>query len=154
MLPNRRQNSTTTPLSVQKDIYSPQSGSQLSVRDSERSPISTPTTIQRAAANSSKKRKAPDLSRYTPSSGHCEKISAIFEDAGRTLSMPSAPRPLQANARRLRMPFSTTSSPKRLLVDANMSEGSKRNEVSLGKENQPPPRRGRLSSRTPPQSVN
>ena len=154
MLPNRRQKSTTTPLSVQKDIYSPQSISQLSIRDSERSPISTPTTIQRAAANSGKKRKAPDLSRCTPSSSHCEKISAIFEDAGRTLSMPSAPRPLQANARRLRMPFSTTSSPKTLLVEANVSEGSKRNELSSGKENQPPPREGRLSSRTPPQSVN
>ncbi|KAI4279043.1 MAG: hypothetical protein LQ337_000558 [Flavoplaca oasis] len=154
MLPNRPQNSTTTPLSVQKDIYSPQPVSQLSIRDSERSPISTPTTIKRAAANSGKKRKTPDLSRCTPSSSHCEKMSAIFEDAGRTLSMPSAPRPLQANARRLRMPFSTTSSPKRLLVKANMSEGSKHNGVSLGKENQPPPRKGGSSSRTPPQSVN
>ncbi|KAL8881300.1 MAG: hypothetical protein Q9192_007824 [Flavoplaca navasiana] len=154
MLPDRRQNYTTTPLSVQKDIYSPQSESQPSIRDSERFPITTPTTIQRAAANSGKKRKAPDLSRCTPGSSHCEKISAIFQDAGRTLFMPSAPRPLQANARRLRMPFSTTSSPKRLPVEANMSEGSRRNAVSLGKENQPPPHEGGLSSRPPPQSVN
>ncbi|KAL9036519.1 MAG: hypothetical protein Q9180_004253 [Flavoplaca navasiana] len=155
MLPDRRQNSATIPLSVQEDIiYSPQSVSEPSIRDSERSPINTPTIIQRAAANSGKKRKAPDLSRCTPSSSHCEKISTIFQDAGRTLFMASAPRPLQANARRLRMPFSTTSSPKRLLVEAHMSEGSRRNAVSLGKENQPPPREGELSSRTPPQSLN
>ncbi|KAL8898077.1 MAG: hypothetical protein Q9192_002263 [Flavoplaca navasiana] len=73
--------------------------------DSERSPTSTPTTIQRAAANSG----------YLP-------------------SIPSIQRPLPANARRLRMASSTTGSPKRLLIEVDMPEASKRNEVSLGKE--------------------
>lgn len=52
-------------------------------------------------------------------------------------------------ANRSQQALLTTSSPKKL-IRANMSEGSKRNEVSSGEENQPPLGRGGLCLPTPP----
>ncbi|KAI4282512.1 MAG: hypothetical protein L6R38_002856 [Xanthoria sp. 2 TBL-2021] len=151
MLPHAQQTSNKIPLWVRKDIHLAQGLDQLPMQDTEPSPSSTPMTLQRAAPNSGKKRKAPDLSRCTPGSSHCDKISAIFEDAGRTLCVTPSPRLLQTNARRLRMPFSTTSSPKKLLSKANIVRDSERDDTSPGKENLLPLSEGVLSSSTAPQ---
>ncbi|KAL8657855.1 MAG: hypothetical protein Q9226_001516 [Calogaya cf. arnoldii] len=139
------------PLSGRKDTYLAQNLSQLEIHDAEQSPPGTPITLQRVVPNSGKKRKAPDLSRCTAASSHRDRISAIFEDAGRTLCKTPTPRPLQVNARRLRMPFSTISSPKKLVDEANHAADSICNDISPAKENVPPLGQGELSSLTPPQ---
>ncbi|KAI4264455.1 MAG: hypothetical protein L6R42_000447 [Xanthoria sp. 1 TBL-2021] len=150
MLPHAQQTYNKTPPWVRKDSYLAQGLDQLPMQDTEPSPSSIPMTLQRAAPNSGKKRKAPDLSRCTPGSSHYNKISAIFGDAGRTLCVTPSPRLLQTNARRLRMPFSTTSSPKKLLSKANLVQDSERDDVSPGKENLLPLGGGVLSPPMPP----
>ncbi|KAL8784530.1 MAG: hypothetical protein Q9213_003878 [Squamulea squamosa] len=65
-------------------------------------------------------------------------MSTIFEDAGRTLNTTSTPRPLQANVTRIRMPFSTTSSSRKLTTRLSLAEDSTFDDMLLGKENLPP----------------
>ncbi|KAL8772072.1 MAG: hypothetical protein Q9209_002738 [Squamulea sp. 1 TL-2023] len=128
-----------------------QDPSQASKHDNESSPLISSTTPQRLAPNSGKKRKAPDLSRYAPGSSHCDKMSAIFEDASRELTTTPTSRPAQANARRLRTPFSMTSSSRKLVTRLSPSEDPMFDGVLLGKENLPPLEGGVQNSPTPPQ---
>ncbi|CAL8576149.1 hypothetical protein XPA_002042 [Xanthoria parietina] len=151
MPPHAQHHPNKTPPCVRKDSYLAQGIDQFRSQGTEPSPSSPPMTLPKATPNIGKKRRALDLSRCTPGSSHSDKISSIFEDAGKTLCITPTPRPLQVNARRLRMPFSTTGSPKMLLAEAKLAEDSIRNNVSPGKENLLPLRGGVLSSPTPPQ---
>lgn len=151
MPPHAQQHPNKTPPWVRKDSYLARGIDQFPLQDTEPSPSGPPMTLQKATPNIGKKRRALDLSRCTPGSSHSDKISSIFDDAGKTLCITPTARPLQVNARRLRMPFSTTSNPKMLLAEAKLAEDSMRNDMSPGKENLLPLREGVLSSPTPSQ---
>ena len=115
---------------------------QILAHDTDRSPFTTPITLPSTVPNSSRKRRPLDLARRTPGSSHSDKISAIFGDAGRTLHATPTSRPLQANARKIRMPFSTTDVDKK----SCFAEASRSIDVSPGKENLPPVEEGQPES--------
>ncbi|KAI4088034.1 MAG: hypothetical protein LQ344_006349 [Seirophora lacunosa] len=77
-------------------------------REVQPTPFTPPGPIQKAVPNSGKRRAAPNLNRSSPATSHHNRISAIFEDAGRAIHPASAPRPLTTAARRLRMPLAET----------------------------------------------
>ncbi|KAL9006667.1 MAG: hypothetical protein Q9188_000541 [Gyalolechia gomerana] len=80
--------------------------------------------------NSGKKR-VHNLSRCSPGSSHHDKMSTIFQDAGRALNPAITPRPSMANARRFRTsPFATRKSRIRP-IDADNGEHSPHPEDSL-----------------------
>ncbi|KAL8862275.1 MAG: hypothetical protein Q9178_001284 [Gyalolechia marmorata] len=118
---------------------------QILTHDTDRSPFTTPITVPSTAPNSGRKRRPLDLARRTPDSSHSDKIATIFGDAGRTLHETSTTRPFQANARRIRMPFSATGADRK----ACFAEASRLNDVSPGKENLPPVEEGQPESSIP-----
>ncbi|KAL8925586.1 MAG: hypothetical protein Q9172_002156 [Xanthocarpia lactea] len=118
---------------------------QILTHDTDRSPFTTPLPLPSTAPNSSRKRRPLDLARRTPESSHSDKISAIFEDAGRALYATPTKRLLQANARRIRMPFLATGADRK----ACFAEASRLNDVSPGKENLPPVEEGQSDSSIP-----
>ncbi|KAI4248393.1 MAG: hypothetical protein L6R40_000952 [Gallowayella cf. fulva] len=123
------------PLPVRKDNHSHQE----SKHDPDPSSFAAPITPCRAVPNTSKKRKGPDLSRSTPTSSHHDSISAIFDHVGRALQSIPSPRPLSANARKIRMPLATNDSVRKALAaKTNVAQESMCGEDSPDKENSTP----------------
>ncbi|KAI4174553.1 MAG: hypothetical protein LQ346_008224 [Caloplaca aetnensis] len=83
-----------------------------------RSSPSTGAQTQKATPNIDRRRAPPNLTRRTPRSSHYAHISAIFDDAGRTVSHVSTPRLLSVPAKKLPLlstkshaPFNGTGAP-------------------------------------------
>ncbi|KAL8695557.1 MAG: hypothetical protein Q9224_003357 [Gallowayella concinna] len=143
-------------INVHDHSLQPQDGNRLSWESLQSiehgirpSTFTSPMTPSRAVPNTGKKRKALDLSRSTPAHSHHSSMSAIFEDASRTLKTMPSPRLLSANARKVRMPLSTTKSVRNIVTACTLADESMPDRESRERENTAPHDGSILGSPTP-----
>ncbi|KAI4185590.1 MAG: hypothetical protein L6R41_004036 [Letrouitia leprolyta] len=122
--------SLESPQKLGLETTSVEHGDQLSqhpkeITISEGIPLPPPRASRREAVtpNSGKKR-VRNFPRYSPSLSHHDQISAISQDAGKSLGLPITPRSSTSNARRLRIAlFATSNTKTRLLGSVECHHG-------------------------------